>query len=190
MRSGLPPFSQMARVASDGTFQASSLPAGTYTVCVQADGFVDPCQWSLPTLVITVANGETSKGNNLTIRFGSVTKLRIEDPSRLLAATTKDGRKPHVLAGVFNAPSAPSIGKIPLPPPPVQFHLMNIAGQDAAGTNYEILTPRDRLLRTRGSMEPVLILNRSTQPWTRNPTQWAIQQGMVSPHSKSTGGSA
>lgn len=135
VRSGLPPASQVASTANDGSFKIQGLPAGTYSLCVQipGDGYLDPCQWGGTAVKLTLTAGQASSGNTLKIADASIVKIRIDDPGKALAQKTKDGRNPHLLIGVW-----PSNGL---------FQPAHLASTDAAGAQYQLSIPLDAALK-------------------------------------------
>ena len=64
----------------DGAFGLTSLPPGTYRVCVQSsDGdFVDPCAWGLATPSVTVAGNQRIAAQRYALTKGVRLKVRIE----------------------------------------------------------------------------------------------------------------
>lgn len=135
VRSGLPPASQVASTANDGSFKMQGLPAGTYSLCVQipGDGYLDPCQWGGIPVKLTLTAGQTSSGNTLKVADASILKVRIDDPGKALAQKTKDGRNPHLLIGVW-----PSNGL---------FLPAHLASTDAGGAQYQLSIPLDAALK-------------------------------------------
>ncbi len=135
VRGGLPPASQSASTANDGSFKIQGLPAGTYSLCVQVpgDGYLDPCQWGGTPVKITLADGQTSTGNTLKVADASVLVIRIDDPGKALGQHTKDGRNPHLLVGVWSGNGL--------------FLPAHVASTDAAGTQYQVSIPRDAALK-------------------------------------------
>jgi hypothetical protein len=188
IRAGVPPFSQTVQIATGGTFQIGSLSAGRYTICVQANGLLDPCQWDLATVVVTVGAGESSTGNALTLKAGSVTTLRLDDPSQVLAANAKAGRSPSILAGIWSgtttaalAPIVAIASKTILPSPPKQFHPMRMASQDATGSNYEVLIPHNTPLDFHIESPDVVLADLSGLALANNASDVAFQHISSSP---------
>jgi hypothetical protein len=153
MKGGLPPYKQTVLASANGSFQISALPAGTYTICVSANDFLNPCEWNLPTLVVTLGTGQSSTGNNLMIKPGTVATLSIQDPSNLLNQSTAGGHKPVILAGVWTGRAANALLPTVLPtrtsPPPLlptQFHPVHQTGASSNGANYELTVPQNMSL--------------------------------------------
>ncbi len=166
MKSGLPPVAQTVKAAANGSFQISALPAGMYIICVNATGFLNPCEWSLPTLVVTLGTGQSSAGNNLTIKLGTVAKLRIQDPSNLLSQKTSAGTNPNILAGVWTGKAANALlptvfAATAVRPPslPVLFHPVHQTGTDSMGANYEVSVPQNMPLVFHVTSGDVLLAN-------------------------------
>jgi hypothetical protein len=184
VKTGLPPFSQSVQAGPDGTFQAGSLPPGTYLICARSEGLLDPCQWNLATLVIELAPGGSSKGNTITLKAGSVSKLRVDDLSQLLSANTKDGRTPDLVAGVWSGTLNPDLtqkvalvaSKIPLPSFPTQFHSMKMAARDATGANYQLLVPYGTPLNFHIESHDLALADATGLALPSNQVQVAFQQ--------------
>jgi hypothetical protein len=134
IRSGLPPASQTAESASDGSFQVQALAAGDYSLCIQVPGggYLDPCQWSGTPVKLTLTAGQKSTGNSLKISAGSVVQVRVDDPSQLLSQKTKDGRNPQLVVGVWGGNSL--------------FHPLRVASQDSTGATFQLTIPPDTAL--------------------------------------------
>ena len=62
--SGAPAFSKNTRSGGDGAFQIQGLPAGKYSLCVQApaDAYLDPCQWNGSPSTVVLASGPAPAG--------------------------------------------------------------------------------------------------------------------------------
>jgi hypothetical protein len=60
-------------------------------------------------------------------------QVRVDDPGQLLGAKTKDGRDPHLLAGVWG--------------PNGLFYPMHAASKDKGGVNLQLTVPRDTALK-------------------------------------------
>ncbi|MCC6231351.1 MAG: carboxypeptidase regulatory-like domain-containing protein [Verrucomicrobiales bacterium] len=74
-----------ARTASDGSFTLGNLAAGTWLVCVEADGHLDPCHWSFAPPRITVAAGQAVTNTLVRLDPAYTLRVQIRDPQRLLA---------------------------------------------------------------------------------------------------------
>ena len=179
---GLPPVTQTVRAAANASFQISALPAGTYTICVNATGFLNPCEWSLPTLVVTVGTGQSSTGNNLTIKPGAVAKLRIQDPSNLLSQKTTSGTNPSILAGVWTGKAANALlptvfaaATVRPPTLPTLFHPVHQTGSDSTGANFEVSVPRNMSLIFHVTSGDVLLANSQGLALVNNVDQQLFQ---------------
>ena len=129
LRSGLPPLSQVAQTATDGSYEIKELPAGTFSLCVQApgDGYLLSCHWGATPPSVTLTAGQVSAGNQLTMTAGWILKVRIQDPNQTLAQKTKQGFDPDLVMGVFG--------------PPGLFYPTHRTGTDAAGADYQLTIP-------------------------------------------------
>jgi hypothetical protein len=100
--------------------------------------------------VVTVGTGQSSTGNNLTIKPGTAAKLHIQDSSNLLSQKTKGGGNPYILAGVWTGTAANALLPSILPtatvrPPllPTQFHPVHRTGTSSTGANFEVTVPQN-----------------------------------------------
>jgi hypothetical protein len=135
IRSGLPPASQTVTTAADGSFAVGSLSAGTYSLCVQVpnDSYLNPCDWNGLATKVTLIAGQKSAGNQLSILSGSTLQVRVDDPGQLLGKKTKDGRNPHLLAGVWGVNGL--------------FYPLHTASKDSSGVNLQLTIPRGTTLK-------------------------------------------
>ena len=113
----------------DGAFGLTSLPPGTYRVCVQSsDGdFVDPCAWGLATPSVTVAGNQRIAAQRYALTKGVRLKVRIDDPNGHLQQKASETVVPHVLVGVLS----PSGSLLPMVP----------TQANRAGLDYEMVIP-------------------------------------------------
>lgn len=152
VKKGLPPASQYALVASDGTFKISGLRAGIYDLCLDAPGFLDPCQWDLPVTTVSIRDGQAFTANTLSIRPGTVIKLHLQDSSGLLSKPTSDGRTPSVVAAIWSGgggklvSTTASVSASGVPTLP-KFHTLHQVAQTATAADYELPVPPDTPLR-------------------------------------------
>ena len=116
-------------LSRDGTFGLTSLPSGTYRVCVQSsDGdFVDPCAWGLATPSVTVTGNQRIATQRYSLTKGVRLKVRIDDPNGHLQQKAGETVAPHILVGVLS-----SNGSL-LPMVPTQAN--------RAGLDYEMVIP-------------------------------------------------
>lgn len=116
-------------LAKDGTFGLTSLPPGTYRVCVQSsDGdFVDPCAWGLATPSVTVAGNQRIAAQRYSLTKGVRLKVRIDDPNGHLQQKANETVAPHILVGVLS----PNGSLLPMVP----------TQANRAGLDYEMVIP-------------------------------------------------
>ncbi len=101
IQSGTPPFSKNTKTGADGAFQIQALPAGKFSVCVQAgDGYIDDCQWATPAMV-TLAAGQAVTGTSIRLTAASILTVQVQDAQKVLTQKTKDGRRPELTLGVW-----------------------------------------------------------------------------------------
>jgi hypothetical protein len=146
LRTGLPPASQTASSAADGSFQVSGLPAGTYSLCVQVPGgaYVDPCQWSSPSQV-TLSAGQSYTGSSLTLSPGYPLQVYVADPNQLLSQKTADGRNPELIAGVWTSGG--------------MFRPMYITTKASTGVTFSLTIPAATALNLRVASRDVNLNN-------------------------------
>src|SRR5271157_3171831 len=100
---GMPPLAKNTKSGGAGEFQIQGLPAGKYSLCVQAAGdqFLDPCMWTgIPTSV-TLTAGQAATGVSLKLTAASILSIQVQDPQKALSQKTKDGRRPDLTLGVW-----------------------------------------------------------------------------------------
>ncbi len=131
----LPSVASQSSTGVGGRFSITGLPAGVYTLCVQAPagGYLDPCHWSLKPPQVILSAGQASAGNALRVRKGSVLKVRVNDPGGLLQTTGRTGVPRQVVMGVWS--------------PTTPFFPARPVGGDAMGMNYEVTIPFDLPVR-------------------------------------------
>lgn len=100
---GLPPFSMNTKSGADGAFQIQGLPAGSYSLCVQApgDGYLDPCQWNGAPTAVRLVSGQKATGLSIGLTTASVVTIQVQDAQKVLSEKTKDGRRPDLTIGVW-----------------------------------------------------------------------------------------
>jgi hypothetical protein len=103
VRIGLPPFTRTTKSGADGTFQVQSLPAGAFSICVQAPGdrYLDPCQWSGSPRAVSLAAGQSVPGVTVSLAAASVLQVQVQDPQNAFSQKTRDGRRPELTLGVW-----------------------------------------------------------------------------------------
>ena len=116
-------------LAKDGSFTLTSLPPGTYRVCIQStDGdVVDPCGWGLTAPSVTVAANQKLAAQKFSLTKGIRLKVRIDDPNGHLQQKSGEAFAPHVLVGVLPANGA----LLPMVP----------TFSNPAGVDYETVIP-------------------------------------------------
>jgi hypothetical protein len=173
IRSGLPPASQTATTAPDGSFQIGNLPAGAYSLCVQVPGgaYLDPCQWSRTASKLTLSNGQKSAGNALKLDTGSALQVRFNDPGKLLAKKTKDGRDPHLTVGIGAANG--------------RFYPLHVGSKDSAGTTFQLTVPRDTPLKLQVASRDLKIADASSAAISATGDRQTVQHNSNDPNPKS-----
>jgi hypothetical protein len=101
--SGLPLVTRNTKSSGDGAFQIHGLPAGKYSLCVQASAgqYLNPCQWNGNPTSLTLASGQNLTGIFLKLTAASFLVVQLRDAQNLLRQSTKDGRRPELTVGVW-----------------------------------------------------------------------------------------
>jgi hypothetical protein len=185
IRSDLPPFSRNTKSGGDGTFDIQGLPAGKYSLCVQApgDGYLDPCQWNGTPAAVTLVSGQAATGVALRLSAASVLNIQVQDAQNLLRQKTKDGRRPDLAVGVWGpkglyyparAAGGPSVAGNPQP-----------AGKAVNNYSYQIAVPRDTALTLHISSKDLRLGDARGAALAGNAGQQAFQHatGDTSPKS-------
>ena len=181
LRQGLPPMSQTAKSGPGGAFQIQGLPAGTYSMCVQlpGDGYLNPCHWTAavsaatPSTLsdVTLAPGQRSTGNSLKMQTGSVLKVRVEDPGKLMDQKTPDGHDPHLTMGVWG--------------PHGLFYPAHVTGKDNTGADFQLTVPRDTALTFHISSKSFALADGAGAALPGSVSQEAFQHATGDPNPKS-----
>jgi hypothetical protein len=89
--------------ASDGSFQLSNVPAGSYQICVtvQSGNFVDPCLWSSSMTAFPLAAAQSAANQVIQVQKAAVVHVRINDPQHLCNTATSGGTPRGVVMGVL-----------------------------------------------------------------------------------------
>jgi len=114
---------------SNGSFQLSKVPAGTYQICVtvQSGPFVDPCLWNPGGTTIPLAASQSLASQVIRVQKAAVLHVRINDPQQLSNTEQSDGTPRGILMGVFAA------GNL--------FYSLLPKSADATGFDQEIAIP-------------------------------------------------
>jgi len=133
-RTSTPAARGVATSSSNGSFQMTSLPAGTYNLCAQfpADGYLATCQWGSSATTVTLAAGQKLTGSKVSLKASSILKIHISDPGQLLNQKTKAGYAPHLVMGVWS-------GGL--------FYAAHAAGASAVTADYQVSVPFDTNLK-------------------------------------------
>ena len=133
-RTSTPAARGVATSSSNGSFQMTSLPSGTYNLCAQfpADGYLATCQWGSAATTITLAAGQKVTGSKISLKASSILKIYISDPGQLLNQKTKAGYAPHLVMGVWS-------GGL--------FYAAHAAAASAVTADYQVSVPFDTNLK-------------------------------------------
>ena len=117
----LPPVLS-AKAGWDGSFTLSNLPPGSWTVCVEVVGYLDPCHWSTaPTFLVSA--GQSSLKAEVRLEQAFLLYIHVNDPQGLLA---NEGKAAGALLQIgIHAPSG-------------AFQRANIAARDRKGRDYTV----------------------------------------------------
>jgi hypothetical protein len=125
-----PGNNQNVRSGSDGSFAFSSLPAGSYQICVQVPNgsLLDPCQWSAAPPSGTVTAGQTVSLGTIQVATGQRLYVKLLDDKGALGANEGRGKTPgaHVLIGVWSGGT---------------FHPMRLRSKGAGTWSHDLVVP-------------------------------------------------
>ena len=112
--------------AANGAYSLANLPAGNYSICVQAPGggHLNNCHWGAP-VNVTLAAAQTLT-RNLSVTQGALFQLRLADPNKLISPTD------DLMVGVFL---------------PQGFTPMRLAASDPTGRSYDLAVPLKTSIR-------------------------------------------
>jgi hypothetical protein len=129
--------------AGDGSFALDTLPAGTYTLCAQAQAalHIDPCHWSETPPKVTLTAGQNVTGYNFSLVKGQALQVRLDDQGGLLASAAGAFGNPHVLMGVLTSKG--------------QFYPVGLSSIDSGGRNHSLVVPVNTTLRLTVSSQTV-----------------------------------
>jgi hypothetical protein len=103
------------------------------------------------------------------IRKGSIVKIRMQDPNRLLSQKTRDGRQPHLLIAV-----AAARGLSPA----------HRTGKDTAGADYEVTVPDDMRLTMQVISRDLKLGDDHGIPLANNSARDSFLHGNADPNPK------
>ena len=120
----LPPV-LAAKAGLDGRFTLSNLPPGSWTVCAEASGYLNPCHWATAP-VFVVGAGQSSLKAEVRMDQAYVLHIRVNDPQGLLA---NEGKAAGALLQIgVHAPSG-------------AFQRASLSGKDSKGREYTVAIP-------------------------------------------------
>ncbi len=130
-----PLYLSQGRADAKGAFSLASLPAGTYSLCVQAPSgaYLDPCSWSDTPTSVTIADGQTSSGNTIRIQAAATLHVRVDDPGQSLKQQSNGAGRAHVLVLLIKSDGM----AIPMP----------LTTSDATGLDHQLAVPFDTKLK-------------------------------------------
>lgn len=117
------------KLGKDGSFSITSLPAGTYTLCVASPvaDYLDSCLWSDSPSRVDVGRNQLARGIRLVVDLGVKLTLRVDDPGRRLARVGNAAGAGSFRAGVIRENGL--------------FVPLRMTNSDANGEVYELLVP-------------------------------------------------
>jgi hypothetical protein len=118
-------------VDAQGAYAVYALPAGDYTVCVYAPGYLRPCEWS-GLRRVTLAEAGTADMGAVKLEKAATVTIRVDDPLGLLSQSTRVS--PPMAIGIRDHSDYYHAAG---PPPAV----------DASGRTYQIDVPYDKSMR-------------------------------------------
>lgn len=114
---------------SDGTFQITNVPAGTYQMCItiQSGPYVDPCLWNPGGTAISLTDGQSLNGQSIQVQQAALLHVRINDPQQLSLTSQANGTPRSILMGVSASNSL--------------FYALLPISTDATGFDQQIAIP-------------------------------------------------
>lgn len=181
IQTGLPPFSKNTKTGGDGAFQFQGLPAGKYSICVQAgDGYLDPCQWNGAPSTVTLVSEQVATGLSLRLVAASIVSIQVQDAQKALSQKTKDGRRPELTLGVW--------GPKGLYYPARAVGAPNATGGPQTAVNtygYQVAVPRDTALKIYIASKDVKLGDSVGATLAGNASQQAFTHATGDPNPKS-----
>ena len=171
--SGLPRVSKAAKSGGGGEFQIGGLPAGRYSLCVQAAGeqYLDPCRWDGSPVTVSVVAGQAATSGAIRLRTASLLTIKIQDAFNVLSQRTRDGRRPELTVGVWGPRGlyypARAIGGPSTPP--------NTPG-GVSSYRYSVAVPRDIPLKFHIGSRDLILGDAGEAPLPGNTSQETFQQ--------------
>ena len=137
---------------SNGAFELDHLPAGSYTLCVQAPTAVhiDPCHWSQTPPSVTLSAGQSVTNFKVNLKQGALLSVRLNDQKQFLHGPPGNNGTPHVLMGVLG--------------PEGQFYPVFVSGEDSTGRNHTLTIPVNTTLRFTIVSKSVTLTDSDNQP--------------------------
>lgn len=83
------PLAAMVTTDVSGGFRADGLAPDQYILCAAAStpGLLDPCHWSNSAPTVSLAPGQVASGLKIVMAKGSIIRVHVDDPQRLLKPT-------------------------------------------------------------------------------------------------------
>ncbi|MBI2685205.1 MAG: carboxypeptidase regulatory-like domain-containing protein [Acidobacteria bacterium] len=156
---------------NDGVFSIAGLPAGAYTLCIQAPGtdLLDPCRWgSAPAVNVTAS--QVAAAGNIRLAMGARLRVRLQDQQGQLDAHEGITKGAHVLVGVWTADGL--------------FQRATSSARGKAFREYSLLIPRGTPLRLNVYSKYFQIQDGADKPQPLSGFMSAIQapaQGQMNP---------
>jgi len=95
---GQVPISSQASVDAAGAFITPQVPAGNYTLCIKAAGYLTSCNWS-GWLTTAISSGQDHDFGRIVLKKAVAVTIRINDPLHLLP---RDPNSLGISAGVID----------------------------------------------------------------------------------------
>jgi len=129
------PIVYRARTDKDGGFSIEIGVPGNYVICGTAleEELLDSCRWPNATSLVRIDANQRKVQKTVTLQAGTTLRIRVDDPSQLMAASQRPPENVNLTVGVWS-----SAGR---------YYPASLVSQEPRALNFEILVPKNADLR-------------------------------------------